>query len=183
MIQVSAESGVGEYLLNFNRSLVDFGDAPDVYPTLSEDDGAYHGIIEGFRLGAVLDEAADELTVLPVLLPDHLEGDVAFQVGVVPLEDLPDAALGDAPLPGAAEDLDVAVTTGKDRRLDRADRVVVGRRRFRGAGAPPGSRVAEAGSGLRLSGRHWRPRPDSTCTGREEGIAAHARSGAVQLRV
>ena len=39
--------------------LKDFGDAPDQYPTLADDDGAWHLVITGFHLGNVIDSEND----------------------------------------------------------------------------------------------------------------------------
>ncbi len=46
--------------LNFgNTAAFDFGDAPAPYPTLVSQGGAYHGILPGFHLGALVDAESD----------------------------------------------------------------------------------------------------------------------------
>ena len=71
-------------------ALMDFGDAPGKYPTLLGNDGARHGIIEGFALGLRVDGEADGQPTLDSLGDDNNpanlddEDGVAFLTPLVP---------------------------------------------------------------------------------------------------
>ena len=52
------------------------------------------GVLELAADLGLLDEPADHLGVVAVLLPDHLDGQVAAEVEVAPLEDRPHPAPG-----------------------------------------------------------------------------------------
>ena len=65
------------------------GEAPQL---VDRDDARVLELAADLRL---LDEPADHLGVVAVLLPEDLDGEVAAEVGVAPLEDRPHAAPGD----------------------------------------------------------------------------------------
>ncbi len=56
---IAPGSGPAEGLNFGGRSSRDFGDAPDSYGTLSASNGASHGILSGFTLGATVDRESD----------------------------------------------------------------------------------------------------------------------------
>ena len=57
---VVVASGVITTNINFgNKAAFDYGDAPAPYPTLKSQNGAVHGILQGFRLGATVDAEPD----------------------------------------------------------------------------------------------------------------------------
>ncbi len=69
MLQTYPETGEHEVVFNGtlltnnynfgNQSVLDFGDAPAPYPTLTANNGASHGVTPGFALGALIDAEAD----------------------------------------------------------------------------------------------------------------------------
>ena len=105
------------------------------------------GVLELAADLRLLDEPADHLGVVAVLLPDHLDGQVAAEVEVASLEDRAH------PAPGELADELVARRTGPrcpgiSRRSGPDQRSVIGRSREMTRGPPsPSDRVAEAASG------------------------------------
>ena len=73
--------------------ILDFGDAPDAanaptYPTLYTNGGAYHDVVDGFHLGALIDEDADGRPTADAMGDDHNDTDdedgVTFVTPLIP---------------------------------------------------------------------------------------------------
>ena len=95
----------------------------------------------------LLDEPADHVGVVAEVLAEHLQGDVAAEVGVAPLEDGAHAAPGDLAVDPVARA--GARIVAADRAMER--RLAAGRR-YRGAGSE-GSRRAQGEGVEHASGR------------------------------
>jgi PKD repeat protein len=75
------------------EDIYDFGDAPDaanalIYPTLRTNNGAYHDIINGFHLGALIDAEPDGVPTPDAMGDDNLnlddEDGVSFSTPLIP---------------------------------------------------------------------------------------------------
>jgi len=83
---VAATGEVEDYRIMLVDSLVDYGDAPEPYPTLLEDDGASHALGSGRMLGQTVDEELDGQPHAAAL-GDDLTGPTIPGGGVVNDED------------------------------------------------------------------------------------------------
>jgi hypothetical protein len=96
-VTVSAAATTPDLDFGFSQ-LLDFGDAPDSYGTTLANNGARHGILAGFQLGALIDAESDGQPTLDA------SGDNSDEDGVV--------FLGGGITPGTTARVQVTVNTG-----------------------------------------------------------------------